>query len=173
MSKENLGKRLLEQGVVTMSWSGEATLGLQDGAPLLYLLIKARKDGRLSEWLRIGSRYTRAEAYASDLSIQQLVLEYTDREIAPTLPRSYELLQNRPNPFGAETLIGFSLPEATRVRLSIYDLSGKLIREHWADYSAGYHEWMVEAEALPSEGLYFYRLESPAFAASRKMTLHR
>ena len=35
---------------------------------------------------------------------------------------------NRPNPFNAKTLIRYDLPEASRVSLRVYDISGRMVR---------------------------------------------
>src|SRR5690606_15959832 len=43
------------------------------------------------------------------------------------VPDGLELLQNAPNPFTAVTAIGFRLPAADHVRLSIFDVEGRLV----------------------------------------------
>ena len=44
------------------------------------------------------------------------------------VPSGYALFQNHPNPFNPETTIGYELPEAGAVRLSLYNVSGQLVR---------------------------------------------
>ena len=48
-----------------------------------------------------------------------------------------QLFQNQPNPFKHETSISFYLPEATKASLTIYDLSGRLLKQIEGDYNAG------------------------------------
>jgi uncharacterized protein (DUF362 family) len=43
-------------------------------------------------------------------------------------PRGFELDANYPNPFNAETMIPYSLPEYTHVELAIYDVRGAVVR---------------------------------------------
>ncbi len=45
------------------------------------------------------------------------------------LPRIFRLEQNYPNPFNPETSIRYSLPIDSEVKLSIYDLSGRLVEK--------------------------------------------
>ncbi|KAB2907490.1 MAG: T9SS type A sorting domain-containing protein [Ignavibacteriales bacterium] len=50
-------------------------------------------------------------------------------EFDNTTPAEFKLLQNYPNPFNPSTVIRFSLPEATDMSLTIYDISGKKVVE--------------------------------------------
>jgi len=92
------------------------------------------------------------------------------------LPNSYTLEQNYPNPFNPSTSISFSLARKGHVTLTIYSLLGQrvidLINQ---DLEVGKHvvEWNgkdISGRAV-SSGLYFYKLQSDEFIASKKMTL--
>jgi len=77
----------------------------------------------------------------------------------------------RPNPFNPTTTISFALPEAARVTLSVYDVSGRQVAElvnGWRD--AGSHEVTFDGSNLTS-GIYVYRLTADNFSASGKMVL--
>ncbi|MBK6858786.1 MAG: hypothetical protein IPG95_00615 [Saprospiraceae bacterium] len=41
----------------------------------------------------------------------------------------FELYQNSRNPFAKETVISYRLPQAGATKLSIYDVTGKVLRE--------------------------------------------
>src|SRR5438552_13178706 len=43
------------------------------------------------------------------------------------IPSKYELKQNYPNPFNPATMIEYSLMKSGVVRLTVYDMAGKLI----------------------------------------------
>ena len=47
----------------------------------------------------------------------------------PTVPSSFELAPNYPNPFNASTTISYTLPRDGPVRLAIYDVGGKKVGE--------------------------------------------
>lgn len=87
------------------------------------------------------------------------------------LPMKLSLEQNYPNPFNPVTTISFSLPEASFVRLAVFDMSGKeVISLVEGVRNAGTHSVQVDAARLPS-GVYIYRLQSEQSILTRKMTL--
>jgi PKD repeat protein len=92
-------------------------------------------------------------------------------KIEPELPGGYALAQNFPNPFNPTTTIEFSLPVASDVSLKVYNVLGQEVVELANGYfGAGYHsiEWDASNKA---SGIYFYRITTDAFTASRKMIL--
>ncbi len=87
------------------------------------------------------------------------------------LPESYRLNQNYPNPFNARTVIEFDLPEASYVRIEIYDLLGRQVVTLVNDLrEAGYHQITWNAGDQPS-GIYFYKIQANDFADAKKMLL--
>jgi hypothetical protein len=76
------------------------------------------------------------------------------------LPGDFVLEQNHPNPFNPTTTIGYILPGAANVRLTIYDLLGRVVAEPVAGFQeGGYHAVAWDASGL-SSGVYYYRLEA-------------
>jgi len=76
-----------------------------------------------------------------------------------------------PNPFNPLTTLSFALPEAAKVSLSVYDISGSLVAtlaNGWR--SAGMHEVTFDGSKLAS-GVYFYRLQAGEFVSGGKMVL--
>lgn len=89
------------------------------------------------------------------------------------VPAALQLRQNFPNPFNPSTTVGFELPRAGRVRITLFDAAGRsvaVIAE--GEYAGGYHEVVFRAGGLAS-GIYFYRLEFGFQSLVRKMLLLR
>jgi len=89
-------------------------------------------------------------------------------------PLRTELLGNYPNPFNPETEIAFSLAEAGNVKISIYDLTGKLVRKLIdEEKSVGTYKvrWNgTRANGQPvGTGMYLYKLETGTKVQSKKM----
>ena len=76
-----------------------------------------------------------------------------------------------PNPFNPETVIRYSLPEESIIRLSVYDLLGREVRRLVDGYQvAGNHEIVFDGTGL-STGIYLYTLETPVGTFTRRFTL--
>jgi hypothetical protein len=71
--------------------------------------------------------------------------------------QGFRLEQNAPNPFGQSTLIRYALPAGTTgARISVYDLSGRLLKAFPISGTEGQVE--MQANTLP-DGLYIYDLQ--------------
>ncbi len=86
-------------------------------------------------------------------------------------PIAFSIGDNYPNPFNPVTTLVFDMPEATKVNLDVYNISGRLVKtlvNGWRD--AGSHEVTFNASNLAS-GIYLYRLTAGDFTATKKMVL--
>lgn len=88
------------------------------------------------------------------------------------------LSQNYPNPFNPHTAVSFFLPATSRVTVSVYDSSGRLIKTLVDDVrTTGVHrcEWDGRNTAGDdvASGVYFYRLNAGKISKTKKMTLVR
>ena len=97
---------------------------------------------------------------------------------ATALPAQWALEANYPNPFNDGTTICYSLPAAAPVRLEIYDLAGRRIRELVdATQPSGYHEihWdgRDQLGRSAASGTYLCRLRSSGRELHRKLLLLR
>jgi hypothetical protein len=86
-------------------------------------------------------------------------------------PASFVLEQNYPNPFNPTTTINFSVPKATNVKLTIFNLLGQKVTT-LADkhMEAGVYNFKFDAAQFAS-GVYFYRLEAGEYLSQKKMLL--
>ena len=101
-------------------------------------------------------------------------VELTTRQ--PGLPKGYALSQNYPNPFNPETTIRFEIPGACPVSLRIYNVRGQLVRDlidgprQAGSYEIRWDGRNDQGHLVPS-GIYFCRMKTGSFAATRKMAL--
>jgi hypothetical protein len=80
-------------------------------------------------------------------------------------------ISNYPNPFNPITHISYNIPKGTFVSIKIFDTLGKEIATIVNEYKpAGKYEKEFNAADLPS-GIYFYRLQTDSYAATKKMAL--
>lgn len=92
-------------------------------------------------------------------------------ELEVKTPSTFSLEQNYPNPFNPGTLIRFSIPVETDVRLNVYNTLGQEVAEIInSRLKEGYHEVEFDAGSLTS-GIYFYRLEADKFVDVKKMII--
>ena len=94
--------------------------------------------------------------------------------VETTLPRTVELHQNAPNPVQMTTSIAFALPQAARVKLDIFDIGGRKVRELASGaMSAGRHtvQWdrSDERGRIVQPGVYYTRLEVDGKSYQRKI----
>ncbi len=93
-----------------------------------------------------------------------------------TRPEVYALRDNYPNPFNPETIIKYQLPEATDVRLEIFNVVGQLVSTLVAEpqkagrYTIQWDSTNDSGQPL-SSGIYFYRLQAGEFHKVDKMLL--
>ena len=86
-------------------------------------------------------------------------------------PETVRLEGNYPNPFNPQTTIRYALPEASRVKLEVFDAAGRRVAVLANErQGAGTHEAVFEAAHLPS-GTYLYRLQAGPSARVGKMVL--
>ncbi|MEE8578197.1 MAG: T9SS type A sorting domain-containing protein [candidate division Zixibacteria bacterium] len=82
----------------------------------------------------------------------------------------YRLKQNYPNPFNPTTTIKFVMPQSGQFRLEIFDITGRLVDQFSGNRSPGEHTIHWNGSDDPT-GVYFYRLTTDNFTASKKMLL--
>ncbi|GBD02102.1 T9SS type A sorting domain-containing protein [Rhodothermus bifroesti] len=87
-------------------------------------------------------------------------------------PERFLLHANYPNPFRNSTTLAFSLPQPTRVTLTVYNLLGQEVATLVQDalLEAGTHQVRFDARDLPA-GLYLYQLRAGAYVETRTMLL--
>ncbi len=91
--------------------------------------------------------------------------------IPNSYPVKYELRQNYPNPFNPATSIEYSIIKTSAVKLSVYDLAGRLAKVLVDDIeSPGSYRVAFDGTNFPS-GVYICRLETDEYRGLIKMVL--
>jgi len=96
-------------------------------------------------------------------------------EVNLDVPDTYSLMQNYPNPFNPETTLRYQLPEASSVKLEVYDVLGRKVATLVdAKQEAGRYTVRFNAAAYGlASGIYFYRLSAGKFVETKKMLLQK
>jgi len=93
-------------------------------------------------------------------------------EVVEVVPVKFALMQNYPNPFNPETQITFTVENAGKATLRVYNLLGQEVATLFdAPAETGrYYHVRFGGAGLPS-GAYIYRLDSGQKVATMRMLL--
>ena len=155
-------------GMVTMSWNADTEgAGYTREGFSVRLTFKATERGKVIDMLKLTDAVTTAEVYTLDQEEQEPQLTFNSAGIFD----DYALYQNKPNPWNHQTVIGFHLPMEANATITLFDVEGREVKRISGTYKAGYNSIILATDDLPSTGIYYYRLESGGFVASKKMVM--
>ena len=161
--------RQKQNGKIALSWEN-AALDKQSLRFGLVFKVKENTDWRSA--IDLSDALLRTEAYrktGGDFVREPVVLQFSENGNT-----EFRLLQNTPNPFITETALPFHLPAAAEVKLTIFDLTGRILSEHKGTYPAGRQEIKISRADLPAaSGLLFYRIEAGNYSEVRRMILSK
>ncbi len=133
------------------------------------------EPGNLGGILYNGHQYVqyRAILIAEDNNLtptlEDITISWNLEGISGDDPAGFSLLPFSPNPMQSNILIGYTAPGESVVHLSIYDVSGRLVKQiESADSQDGYNQVVIPE--LDS-GLYFCRMTSGDFAETRQFVV--
>jgi hypothetical protein len=181
-------------GAIEISWTSQTEVN----ALAYHLLRSEAADGQFEEIARIDARgnsetaldyrYLDSDVLAGQTYYYQLAdedyegnMKYHGMVFASagtSVPGAYSLLPNYPNPFNPSTVIGYEIPQAGQVSLTIYNVLGQEMRilvdkQHEAGtYNIMWDSKDSDGQYLKS-GVYFYTLKAGDFTDTRKMVLMR
>jgi len=111
------------------------------------------------------------------LTLTELDVSAVDVSPAATIPPKVQFAPPAPNPARDKVVFRFGLPQPARVRISIFDVRGRLVRTTHEAYRAGWHEttWRLRDRQGRSiaAGIYVARLEMRHHVVTRKLVLAR
>ena len=94
-----------------------------------------------------------------------------DVEFNNDIPSEFQLAQNYPNPFNPSTIIAFALPQASNVKLNVFNIIGEQVATLVSEVkSAGSYKVNWNASNL-SSGIYIYRLQAGSKVITNRMIL--
>lgn len=104
------------------------------------------------------------------------IAEEKTEEISDINKLLTKLYNAKPNPFKTQTAIRFSLPAESKVKLLIYDISGRLVRTliNEEEVSGVYKViWNSKNDRnqTVSAGIYFYKFQTPNYTETKKLLL--
>ena len=98
------------------------------------------------------------------------------KDIVALIPKEFSLGHNYPNPFNPSTTIPFTISESGLAVVTIYDISGREIRQILNEsLSSGFYSTIWDGKnsnGVPvSSGVYYYGLKTKTFNSFKKMIL--
>lgn len=163
LSTENFGFDHLDKRMITASWHHFQPQTLSDDQTIFTLRFTALKDARLSELLSITSDLTIAEAYNQNGEVLPVQLRFSSGS------NNLDLFQNQPNPFYEFTTISFRMPETGEATISIFDVTGRMVKEIRQDFTTGFNEVTISKSDLRTGGVYYYQLKTSKGSMTKKM----
>jgi hypothetical protein len=163
--ESNIGFRLLDEGVLTASWSDFQPVSLPDGAVLFSLLFQAQANTMTKHAFHLSDAFTAAEAYFENGEILGLALHFDTVQQPPSLPLLF------PNPFKDCTMLRLQLLEAQIVGLVVYDAIGRPVHQQKERQGPGPVDLKIKAGDLPGAGTYFYQIKTGNKTMAGKLIL--
>lgn len=162
----NINANNTKDGKLAFSWNDVKGLSVAKSKVLFTIEFRATANNTISNTVKLTSDITKAEAYTNDFSEINLGLSVRNNNASDAV---FTLDQNNPNPFTSSTTISFTLPSAGQAKLTIYDITGKIIKTITNQYPKGRNEVLISSDDINAQGVMFYELESKGMKATKKM----
>ncbi|HEX5625121.1 MAG TPA: T9SS type A sorting domain-containing protein, partial [Saprospiraceae bacterium] len=171
LDESNIGTNRIDQGILTTSWNTNQELSLNAEAILFSIYFRAGASAQTVNLIGLTNEVTACEAYDSKLNILELKIGLrTNNGFEES--GVFELYQNTPNPFGQETVIHYRLPNPGPIRLSLYDMAGKILRVYELEGKKGLNEIKIRKSDLQEcSGVLYYQMDHESGSKTRKMFL--
>jgi predicted outer membrane repeat protein len=139
---------------------------LQDGSPCIDTGDPASPDDPDGTTADMG-------AYYFDQTARAPRLETPEDQASLILPNAVSLNAAYPNPFNAVATLPYALPQATPVKLVVFDISGRRVATLLDGIqSAGYHKVIWDASRIPS-GVYIARMDAAGVVQNARLVLQK
>lgn len=170
VDETNFGTMQVENGILTTSWNSKVAQSVESNASLFTVVFRANSSVNIGSAIAITSDITTAEAYDAQLNTKDISLGVrTEKGVVES--GIFELYQNSPNPFAKETVISYRLPEAGAAKLSIYDVTGKVLRVYEFSGTKGLNTVKIQKSELNAAGVLYYQLDAVNHTATKRMVV--
>lgn len=102
-------------------------------APTSWIVLEGLQENTVYRW-NVAIRLFNDSTVVSGLTVFSLVRARGVTRLSTTLPSTFVVNQNFPNPFNAQTRVRFSVPEPSYVRVAIFDIVGRLVNEIFSKF---------------------------------------
>jgi hypothetical protein len=148
-----------------LNWGGDDTYAVD---------LTNHSDASFPAWLDVTYEDLRGNRH--QVRIDAELDPWNPTETAPAL--AFKLAQNYPNTFNPITTIRYQIPVRSMVNLSVFDVSGRLIRTLVNEYNepgfrAVHWDGRDGRGIEAASGIYFYRLQTGSYTATKRMVLLR
>ncbi|MFZ1704774.1 MAG: T9SS type A sorting domain-containing protein [Saprospiraceae bacterium] len=165
INDDNIAWNRSDAGIVNLSWNTHQEIEL--GSQAITIKVKLNRDVLGAGLLSLLDGGLEPEIYTLDGNgVKNNRFHFATVD---NLLEKFELFQNVPNPFSGKTSIGFQLPQDGDVKITIYDVTGKVIYTQASYFGKGRHNVDVDLEQLDIDGLLYYRLDTRTDSAVKRM----
>jgi subtilisin-like proprotein convertase family protein len=167
LNESNFGLNRTQAGIITTSWNADVPLTVTPGHKLFTLKFRAIKETDITDPIQITSSVTPAVGFDGEYQLMKITLNNRTQET----DNGFELMQNKPNPFNESTIITFRLRDAGNAKITISDITGKVVKLINGQYAKGLHTIELNKSELGSSGVLLYKIESGKYTDTKKMII--
>ncbi|MBK7468970.1 MAG: T9SS type A sorting domain-containing protein [Saprospiraceae bacterium] len=169
-TESNFGLTKVSQGMITTSWNSNKGESYGADQILFTIVFKSKKAIQVGRSIVMNSEITAAEAYDGNLVTKDLKLNVRTNKGLEEVS-TFELYQNEPNPFNKQTVVSFTLPEAKAATLTMYDVTGKVLRVYEIEGVKGMNTQVINKSDLNGNGVIYYQLDAANYTATKRMVV--
>jgi len=154
-----------ENTSTVFSWNDNRAISGEEF--LIEITFIAERDGQIRDMLSVNQTgKMNAEAYQGEiLTLHDLDLAFTETK------SPFAVGQNLPNPFSRITTIDIQIPEASDIRVSVFDVTGKKVYGDILSLPKGKQTLQLNSEDINGDGLLYYHIQYGDQLEVRKMIL--
>jgi hypothetical protein len=165
----NFGTHQSTRGFISTSWNDVNPISYASDDILFTIVFTGLENGSLKSSINVNSAITMTEAYNAQGSLMNVEIGFEENGLIES--DVFALYQNNPNPFIETTWIGFNLPEAADATFTIFDVTGRTVKQFDGDYSKGFNQIQLDKSDIGSPGVYYYQLQTEGYSATKKMVI--